>query len=73
MKRLRQVIRGFFDSDAVSPKFVRRVLEEYGDEFKAGMGAEGVRDLLKYNPVYLFAMGGTWVINVPSCGGMKPL
>jgi hypothetical protein len=27
-----EVIRGFFDSDAVSPKFVRRVLEEYGDE-----------------------------------------
>lgn len=27
-----EVIRGFFDSDAISPKFVRRVLEEYGDE-----------------------------------------
>ena len=25
-------IRGFFESPAVSPKFVRRVLEEYGDE-----------------------------------------
>jgi hypothetical protein len=25
-------IQGFFDSDSVSPKFVRRVLEEYGDE-----------------------------------------
>ena len=27
-----EVIRGFFDSEAISPKFVRRVLEEYGDE-----------------------------------------
>ena len=27
-----EVIRGFFDSDAISPRFVRRVLEEYGDE-----------------------------------------
>ena len=27
-----EVIRGFFDSDAVSPKFVKRVLAEYGDE-----------------------------------------
>ena len=27
-----EVIRGFFDCDAVSPKFVRRVLEEYGEE-----------------------------------------
>ena len=27
-----EVIRGFFESDAVSPRFVRRVLEEYGDE-----------------------------------------
>lgn len=27
-----EVIRGFFDSDAVSPRFVRRVLAEYGDE-----------------------------------------
>jgi hypothetical protein len=26
------VIRGFFDSDAISPRFVRRVLEEHGDE-----------------------------------------
>lgn len=26
-----EVIRGFFDSQAISPKFVRRVLEEYGD------------------------------------------
>ncbi len=25
-------IRGFFDSPAISPRFVRRVLEEYGDE-----------------------------------------
>jgi hypothetical protein len=25
-------IRGFFNSPAVSPKFARRVLEEYGDE-----------------------------------------
>ena len=24
--------RGFFESEAISPKFVRRVLEEYGDE-----------------------------------------
>ena len=27
-----EVIRGFFDSDAVSPRFVKRVLAEYGDE-----------------------------------------
>jgi hypothetical protein len=27
-----EVIRGFIESDAVSPRFVRRVLEEYGDE-----------------------------------------
>lgn len=27
-----EVIRGFFDSEAVSPRFVKRVLEEYGDE-----------------------------------------
>jgi hypothetical protein len=27
-----EVIRGFFDSDAISPRFVKRVLEEYGDE-----------------------------------------
>ena len=26
------VIRGFFDSDAVSPRFVKRVLAEYGNE-----------------------------------------
>jgi hypothetical protein len=26
-----EVIRGFFDSDAVSPRFVKRVLAEYGD------------------------------------------
>ncbi len=26
------VIRGFFESDAISPRFVRRVLGEYGDE-----------------------------------------
>ena len=25
-------IRGFFDADAVSPRFVKRVLDEYGDE-----------------------------------------
>jgi hypothetical protein len=25
-------IRGFFDSPAVSPRFVRRVLKEYGNE-----------------------------------------
>ena len=36
------VIRGFFDSDAVSPMFVRRVLEEYGDEsVEDGVPAEG--------------------------------
>jgi hypothetical protein len=27
-----EVIRGFFNSDAISPRFVRRVLEEHGDE-----------------------------------------
>jgi hypothetical protein len=27
-----EVIRGFFDSEAISPRFVRRVLEEHGDE-----------------------------------------
>jgi hypothetical protein len=27
-----EVIRGFFDSEAISPRFVRRVLNEYGDE-----------------------------------------
>lgn len=27
-----EVIRGFFDSPAISPRFVRRVLGEYGDE-----------------------------------------
>jgi hypothetical protein len=27
-----QAIRGFFDADAVSPMFVKRVLDEYGDE-----------------------------------------
>ena len=27
-----EAIRGFFDSPAISPRFVRRVLEEYGDE-----------------------------------------
>jgi hypothetical protein len=27
-----EVIRRFFDADVVSPRFVRRVLEEYGDE-----------------------------------------
>ena len=27
-----KAIRGFFDSSAISPRFVRRVLEEYGDE-----------------------------------------
>jgi len=27
-----EVIREFFESDAVSPRFVRRVVEEYGDE-----------------------------------------
>jgi hypothetical protein len=26
------VIRGFFNADSVSPRFVRRVLEEFGDE-----------------------------------------
>jgi hypothetical protein len=26
------VIQGFLDSDAVSPRFVRRLLEDYGDE-----------------------------------------
>ena len=27
-----RAIRGFFDADAVSPRFVKRVLDEYGDE-----------------------------------------
>ena len=27
-----EAIRGFFDSPAISPRFVRRVLEEYGDD-----------------------------------------
>ena len=27
-----EAIRGFFDSPAISPRFVRRMLEEYGDE-----------------------------------------
>jgi len=27
-----RTIRGFFEADAVSPRFVKRVLEEYGDE-----------------------------------------
>ena len=27
-----EVIRGFIDADAISPRFVHRVLNEYGDE-----------------------------------------
>jgi hypothetical protein len=48
-----EVIRGFFDSEAVSPRFVRRMLEEYGDEsVKAAFLLKG--DLPGYWLDYLF-------------------
>ena len=47
------VIRGFFESPAISPQFVRRVLEEYGgDSVKAAFVLRG--DLLAYWLDYLF-------------------
>jgi hypothetical protein len=48
-----EVIRGFFDSDAISPRFVRRVLEEHGDEsVRAAFLLKG--DLPGYWLDYLF-------------------
>ena len=45
-------VRGFFDSPAVSPKFVKRVLGEYGDEsVKATFFLKG--DLASYWLDYL--------------------